>query len=101
MSALAVRGVPVSSLVRTFVTVAVILVGIGLASLAWARVAHKFTTAKPVEVPAIHSVTGVVWGDRVFSSRPAIAAWLREHGATYAAWAARYPRLARVVEASR
>ena len=68
------------------------------ASLAWYRVAHTLKTARPVKVPLIHPVSGVVWGDRVFESRQALTAWLHARGATYARWASRNPDLARVLD---
>jgi hypothetical protein len=68
------------------------------AGFTWYRVAHTLKTARPVRVPTIHPVSGVVWGDRVFESRQALAAWLHARGASYARWAARNPDLARVLE---
>lgn len=68
------------------------------AGLSWYRVAHTLKTARPVKVPTIHPVTGIVWGDRVFNSRPALTAWLHARGASYARWASRNPALARVLE---
>jgi hypothetical protein len=67
------------------------------ASFSWYRVAHTLKTARPVKVPTIHPVSGVVWGDRVFNSRPALASWLHARGASYARWASRHPDLARVL----
>lgn len=69
------------------------------ASFSWYRVAHTLKTARPVKVPTIHPVTGVVWGDRVFNSRQALTAWLNARGASYARWASRNPDLARVFAA--
>ena len=68
------------------------------AGFSWYRVAHTLQTARPVKVPTIHPVSGIVWGNRVFNSRPALAAWLHSHGHSYATWASRYPKLARVLE---
>lgn len=101
MSSVAARSVPVSRLVQALLALAVIVAGVILAWFAWARVAHTFRTAEPVKVPTIHPVSGVVWADRVFTSRSSFEVWLGEHGQTYTAWAARYPRLARILETNR
>jgi hypothetical protein len=68
------------------------------AGFSWYRVAHTLSTARPVKVPTIHPVSGIVWGNRVFNSRQALTAWLHAHGHSYARWASRYPNLARVLE---
>lgn|GEM_PF-5446239 len=68
------------------------------AGLSWYRVAHTLQTARPVKVPTIHPVSGVVWGGRVFNSRPQLTAWLKARGASYARWASRNPDLARILE---
>ena len=73
------------------------LVALGAAAFSWYRVAHTLRTARPVKVPTIHPVSGVVWADRVFNSRQALTAWLHSRGATYARWASRNPDLARVL----
>jgi hypothetical protein len=41
--------------------------------------------------------TAVVWGDRVFSSRPPLAVWLHRRGVAYAVWAERHPRASQVL----
>jgi hypothetical protein len=74
-----------------------IVLCMALAGLAWYRVAHTLSTAKPVKVPQIHSVTAIIWADRVFNSRAEMAAWLHSRGASYATWAARNPELARIL----
>jgi hypothetical protein len=38
--------------------------------------------------------TAVVWADRVFISRPELAAWLEARGSDYSVWAVRHPTLA-------
>jgi hypothetical protein len=73
------------------------LVALIAAAFSWYRVAHTLRTARPVRVPTIHPVSGVFWGDRVFSSRQALTAWLNARGASYARWASRNPDLARVL----
>jgi hypothetical protein len=74
------------------------VLALAMAGFAWYRVAHTLSTARPVKVPTIHPVSGVVWGDRVFNSRRALTAWLHARGATYARWAAHNPALASVLE---
>jgi hypothetical protein len=76
----------------------VILVFLALAGIAWYRVAHTLRTAKPVTVPTIHPVSGIVWGGRVFNTRREMAIWLHSRGASYARWEERNPNLARVLE---
>jgi hypothetical protein len=73
-------------------------IALASAGFAWYRVAHTLSDARPVKVPTIHPVSGVVWGGRVFNSREAMALWLHSRGASYARWSARYPTLARILE---
>jgi hypothetical protein len=75
------------------------LIALAAAGFSWYRVAHTLRTARPVKVPTIHPVSGIVWGDRVFNSRQALTAWLHSRGASYARWASRNPDLARVLTA--
>lgn len=77
---------------------AAIVLGMAVAAVAWYRVAHELSTARPVKVPTIRPVSGVVWGGRVFQTRGSLAAWLRSRGVSYAHWAAHNPALARVLE---
>lgn len=98
MGTVADRGVPASRIVQAVAALMVIAAGVGLAWVLWARVAHTFRTAKPVKVPTIHRVSGIVWAQRVFTSRVSFEGWLDAHGETYAAWSAHHPRLARVLE---
>lgn len=100
MSTVVARRVPTSRIVQAVIALLVIAAGVVVAWVLWARVAHTFRTAKPVKVPTIHPVTGVVWSHRVFTSASSMAAWLSVHGETYSSWAARHPRLARVFETS-
>lgn len=84
--------------VVVLLVVAATLLGLVAAGVTWYRVAHTLQTARPVKVPTIRPVSGVVWGGRVFSSRQALTAWLNARGATYARWSARNPDLARILE---
>lgn len=83
---------------QVLVVVILILLCMVLAGLAWYRVAHTLSSAKPVKVPTIHSISGVIWAGRVFNSRQEMAAWLHSRGASYARWEARNPELARILD---
>lgn len=80
------------------VLVAVIALGLTTAGLAWYEVAHALSTARPVKVPTIRPVSGVVWGGRVFQTKGSLATWLHDRGASYSTWADRHPALAHVLE---
>jgi hypothetical protein len=75
-----------------------IVLCLALAGLAWYRVAHTLQTAKPVKVPTIHSISGVIWAGRVFNSKQEMAVWLHSRGASYARWEARNPELASILD---
>ena len=79
------------------VVIVLIVLCMATAGLAWYRVAHTLETAKPVKVPTIHPVSGIIWAGRVFNSRAAMAAWLHSRGASYARWEKRNPELARIL----
>lgn len=98
MNAAATRRTPTTQWARLWLLIATIVVGLMVAGIAWYRVAHALSTARPVKVPTIHPVSGVVWGDRVFETKGALAAWLRSRGTSYSTWAVRHPALARVLE---
>jgi len=86
-----------SKSVQVLVLVLLIFLCLALAGIAWYRVAHTLTTARPVKVPTIHPVSGIIWGGRVFSSRQQMANWLHDRGASYARWEERNPDLARIL----
>jgi hypothetical protein len=51
---------------------------------------------------AVHSrPQAIVWHDRVFESRGALARWLGSRGASYAAWARIHPAASAVIDPSR
>ena len=81
------------------VLVLLIVLCLVMAGVAWYRVAHTLSTAKPVKVPTIHPVSGVIWAGRVFNSRQEMARWLNSRGASYARWEQRNPDLARILNA--
>jgi hypothetical protein len=45
-------------------------------------------------IGAANGATGVLWGDRVFTSRRQLTTWLNAHGARYDRWSRRHPRAA-------
>ncbi len=98
MNAAATHRTPTIQWLRLGLLVTTLAIGLVAAGLAWYRVAHTLSTAQPVKVPRIRSVSGIVWGGRVFESKASLAAWLHSRGAKYSTWAARYPALARVLE---
>jgi hypothetical protein len=46
-------------------------------------------------VGAEAGATSVLWGERVFSTRPSLKTWLNARGARYDRWAKRHPVAAR------
>jgi flagellar basal body-associated protein FliL len=84
--------------VQVLVLVLLILLCVALAGIAWYRVAHTLQTAKPVKVPTIHPVTGIIWAGRVFNTKQEMANWLHDRGASYVRWEQHNPDLARVLE---
>lgn len=101
MNATATNRTPATQWLSVMLVSVAMVIGLAAAGLAWYRVAHALTTARPVKVPTIRPVSGIVWGGRVFETRAALAAWLHSRGATYATWAERHPALARVLETRR
>jgi hypothetical protein len=99
VNTVATRRTPSTPGFQPWLLVAAIALGLALAGFAWYRVAHVLSAARPVKVPTIHPVSGVVWGGRVFSSRSSMAAWLHSRGASYSRWAERNPALARALAA--
>jgi hypothetical protein len=57
--------------------------------MVWARVVHTISNTRPVASSL--KATSVVWGDRVFQSRPGLTGWLHAHGATYVRWGINHP----------
>ena len=64
--------------------------------LALAAVTGAFTVGAPTSAAA--RADAIVWANRVFSSRAALAAWLSVRGTTYESWARRHPGEAATLE---
>jgi hypothetical protein len=60
-------------------------------------IAHTLRHVKPVHATK-PPVSGVVWGDLVFSQPPMMAHWLRVHGVAYSVWAQRHPPANRLLK---
>ena len=59
-------------------------------AIPWYTVARTIANAKPADRSPVMS-SGVVWAERVFTSKPPLTAWLRRHGVAYSVWAGRHP----------
>jgi hypothetical protein len=60
-----------------------------LVGAVWATAIHTLTT--PKRIPVTLRPEAVAWGDRVFTSRVDLAAWLASRGLSYRAWERRHP----------
>jgi hypothetical protein len=78
--------------VRQVLIAALTAVALAATAIAWARVVHTISNARPPSSPL--TATSVVWGDRVFPSPPALTGWLHAHGASYIGWSRRHPSAA-------
>jgi hypothetical protein len=82
--------------VRRALALLLVLLGLVVAALTWARVVHTISNPKPVA--STEHATSIVWADRVFQSRADLGRWLRSHGATYAGWLKQHPVEGAVLE---
>lgn len=82
---------------RAIAAAGVVLV-LTAAAIAWADVVRTLQTARPVPVQS--RPKAILWNDRVFESRPALARWLRSRGSSYAAWARVHPAASVVIDPS-
>lgn len=73
--------------------VALVAVLSAVVILPWVKVA-AILHSPPRSVPVTERAEGVVWANRVFVNRHALAVWLRSRGAQYDAWARNHPALA-------
>src|SRR5581483_4906284 len=64
--------------------------------LVLAAVPAAFAARVPASAAA--RADAIVWANRVFSSREALASWLSVRGTTYASWARRHPADAAILE---
>jgi hypothetical protein len=72
-----------------------VLVALAAMAVPWYLVGREIADAKP----AVRSLaaTGIVWGDRVFTARAPLSAWLHRRGVAYVVWARRHPPASRVI----
>lgn len=75
---------------RATINPLLVLVALAAIAIPWYTVARTLADAKPVARSSV-SPSGVVWGDRVFTSRDDLTAWLHRRGAAYSVWASRHP----------
>jgi hypothetical protein len=64
----------------------------------WSRVADTLQHAHPPAQNGAHP-TAIVWGDRVFSDRAALARWLAERDHSYREWKRLHPAAAAILHA--
>jgi hypothetical protein len=74
-----------------------LLVILAAISAPWYLVGQTLANAKPAARSSLTS-SGVVWGDRVFTSRGPLAAWLHFRGVAYVVWGRRHPLAWRTLE---
>jgi hypothetical protein len=74
---------------RQALVVLVIAAALAATGAVWARVVHTISSTRPVASSL--KATSIVWGDRVFQSRPDLTGWLHARGATYVRWGINHP----------
>jgi hypothetical protein len=74
---------------RRALVVLVIAAALAATGAVWARVVHTISSTRPVASSL--KATSIVWGDRVFQSRPDLTGWLHARGATYVRWGINHP----------
>ena len=63
----------------------------------WYLVGRTIAEATPAASSPVPP-NAVVWGGRVFTSRPSLAVWLHRRGVAYVVWAGRHPHARRFLE---
>jgi hypothetical protein len=63
----------------------------------WYLVGRTIADATPAASSPVPA-SAIVWGGRVFSSRPSLARWLNRRGVAYVVWGARHPHAQRLLE---
>lgn len=75
-----------------------VLAGLAAAVVPWVFVARTLMHPERItQSPAIRP-NAIVWADRAFASRAALASWLASHGASYLQWATLHRVDAAIVE---
>jgi hypothetical protein len=72
--------------------------GIALAVFTWFRIANVVTQTRPAAAPLSQQPASIVWGNHVFTSRAALAAWLRANHINVTIWLRQHPDAARIIE---
>ena len=76
-----------------------VLAAVAAAATPWVLAARSLTSPLRIaQTPATPRPSSIVWADRVFSSRTALASWLAANGATYESWARHHPVDAGILE---
>lgn len=68
-----------------------VALAVAVVAVPWAVVARTLVNAKPLDTGSTVAARSIAWGGRVFSTKAALAAWLRSRGGSYSTWAARNP----------
>jgi hypothetical protein len=63
----------------------------------WYLVGRTIAEATPAASSPVPP-NAVVWGGRVFTSRPSLGVWLHRRGVAYVVWADRHPHARRFLE---
>jgi hypothetical protein len=82
---------PLMALVSAGNRLLVVAAAVAGAALAWYSVVRTVSDVRRVSVGAVPTASAIAWGDRVFTTRLPLAAWLRHHGVAYVVWADRHP----------
>jgi hypothetical protein len=72
--------------------------GIALAVFTWFQIANVVTQTQPAAVPLSQQPTSIVWRNHVFSSRAALAAWLRANHINVTTWLRQHPDAAKIID---
>jgi hypothetical protein len=76
-----------------------VLAALAIAVSMWVFVAQTLTHPASITLPPARTqARAIVWDNRVFSSRVALASWLASHGTTYQRWARLHRADAAIVE---
>jgi hypothetical protein len=76
-----------------------VLAALAFSTGVWALVGQKHThPGRTASSPSGLQARAIVWDNRVFSSRAALASWLASRGTTYQRWAKQHPTDAAIVE---
>lgn len=83
--------------IRLFVLAVAFAVSIGAVAATWFYIAQVLTSGTPVTIRETPPPSSFVWGDKVFSTKAEVAAWLRSRGLSYQTWARVHPGAAKII----